>query len=167
MSRIVDHLIVHCSATPGGKDFSAADIDRWHRAKGWLGCGYHFVIRLDGTVESREKGNRCRPLDKPGAHVGDCGKGWNRRSIGICLIGGVDENGKAENNFTPEQMESLYQLLMELDGPNKTILGHRDLIAMTGASPKDCPCFDVVPWLEEYHAMKLDQDWYDRTDKQL
>lgn len=150
MTRMVDTIVVHCSATPYGKDYSAADIDRWHRARGWLMCGYHFVIRLDGTIESAAKGNRTRPLEKAGAHVGGCGAGWNKRSIGICLIGGLDENGDAkEDGFNDEQYQALYSLLLELDldYPDCDILGHRDLIELTNSSPKACPCFDVKPWL--------------------
>ena len=44
-----DTIIIHCSATRAGQDFTAADIDRWHRARGFRSIGYHFVIRLDGT----------------------------------------------------------------------------------------------------------------------
>jgi len=146
-----DHLIVHASATEHGKDFDAADIDRWHRAKGWLGNGYHYVIKLDGTVESKANGARCRPVDKPGAHVGNCGPGWNRRSIGICLIGGLDpETREPTNNYIPEQFAALYELIgglaAEFNIPSENIMGHRDLIAQTDAPPKACPCFDVNTW---------------------
>lgn len=157
MNRNVDHLIVHASATEHGEDFTAADIDQWHRAKGWLMNGYHFVIRIDGTIESKEKGNRTRPLNKPGAHVGDCGKGWNRRSIGICLIGGL-KNGQPSAAYTEAQYESLFELLDELavefDVPSDNIMGHRDLIAITNAPPKACPCFDVKPWLVDTDRRK-------------
>lgn len=149
MTRKVDHLVVHCSATRPDQDIGSAEIDRWHRQKGWWGCGYHYVIRRDGRVESAEAGFRCRPLDKAGAHVGDCGPGWNGRSIGICLIGGVNAAGKAESTFTLEQFDALFALLDDLRDmvPNATILGHRDLIRQTGASPKDCPSFDVRSWM--------------------
>lgn len=145
--RIVDHLVVHASATEEGEQYNAADIDRWHRARGWLGNGYHFVILLDGTLESRENGNRCRPLEKPGAHVGDCGPGWNRRSVGICMIGGLDSRRNPKDTFTDAQMETLFDVLVELDpDEDKQVLGHRDLIERTGAPPKACPCFDAVAW---------------------
>lgn len=158
MNRNIDHIIVHCSATEHGKDFSASDIDKWHRARGWLGNGYHFVIRLDGTIESKAKGNRCRPLDKAGAHVGDCGPGWNRRTIGICLIGGL-KNGKPSVEYTQAQYDSLYRLINDLDDVFRVgverIIGHRDLIQLTGAPPKDCPCFDVQEWLAERDEKEL------------
>ena len=46
-----DTIIIHCSATRAGQDFTATDIDRWHRQRGFRSIGYHFVIRLDGTIE--------------------------------------------------------------------------------------------------------------------
>lgn len=150
--RNIDHIIVHCSASPAHVEFTAADIDRMHRERKWLGNGYHYVIKRNGQVESEATGQKCRPLDKPGAHVGDCGRGWNKRSLGVCLIGGTDDKGKAENNFTPDQMESLKALLEHLRDcfPDSLIMGHRDLIELTNTpNKKDCPSFDVKEWLEE------------------
>ena len=149
MTRQVDHLIIHCSATKANQNITASDIDRWHRERGWWGCGYHFVITRDGRTQSDEAGDRCRPLNQSGAHVGDCGTGWNARSIGICMVGGVGKDGKAENNFTPEQWKALEELVLTLLETNpaiKTIGGHRDLIKKTGAPPKDCPSFSVKDW---------------------
>ena len=70
-----DTIIIHCSATRAGQDFTATDIDRWHRQRGFRSIVYHFVIRLDGTIEP----GRDVALD--GAHC----TGWNHRSIGICF----------------------------------------------------------------------------------
>ncbi len=83
-SSMKDTIIIHCSATRAGQDFTAADIDRWHRQRGFRSIGYHFVVRLDGTIEP----GRDVALD--GAHC----TGWNHRSIGICYIGGLDKNGR-------------------------------------------------------------------------
>ena len=149
MTRNIDHLIIHCSATKAGQNITATDIDRWHREKGWWGNGYHYVITRDGRIQSSENGDRCRPLDKAGAHVGDCGPGWNGRSIAICMAGGVGENGKAEDNFTPEQFAALETLVVATlqRFPSIThIGGHRDLIRKTKAPPKDCPSFSVKDW---------------------
>ena len=44
-----DTIIIHCSATRAGQDITAADIDCWHRARGFWSIGYHYVIRLDGN----------------------------------------------------------------------------------------------------------------------
>ena len=82
--RNIDSIIVHCSATKAGQDFTAADIDCWHRERGFNGIGYHYVIRLDGKLE------KGRDVSLAGAHC----RGWNERSVGICYIGGLDENGR-------------------------------------------------------------------------
>ena len=80
--RTIDKIIVHCSATPRHKDFSAEDIRDWHvKGNGWDDIGYHFVIRLDGSIEYG------RMVDKYGAHV----KSHNYDSIGICYIGGMNK----------------------------------------------------------------------------
>ena len=132
----VDYIAVHCSATRGGQNFTAKDIDGWHRKKGWRCIGYHYVIRLDGTVD------KGRPDDMPGAHV----EGFNSRSLGICLVGGLGPDGKAANTFTPAQFASLEKLLRELHAkhPKAVIQGHRDFPKVA----KDCPSFDVKGWLK-------------------
>lgn len=85
--------------------------------------------------------------------MGDCGPGWNARSIGICLAGGVsqDDVRKAEDNFTENQRGTLIDLLTDLlrRYPRAEVLGHRDLIARTKAPPKDCPSFDVGTLMRE------------------
>lgn len=132
------HIVVHCSATKAEQDIGVRDIDRWHRQRGFLRIGYHYVIRRDGTVEiGRDK----REI---GAHV----SGANQTTLGICLVGGVNANdiAKAENNFTPEQFAALKMLLLELrkDYPAAAIVGHRD---MPGVK-KACPSFDVKEWVQ-------------------
>lgn len=131
----IEYIAIHCSATKG--DVSAATIRRWHTDKGWTDIGYHFVIRIDGTIEL----GRC--LDKTGAHV----KGFNSKSWGICLAGGLDRVGKPENNFTEKQSSSLYALLVTLRhiAPQAHIQGHRDFPGVI----KACPCFNVREWLPE------------------
>ena len=132
--RPIDKLVVHCSATKAGRDFGAADIDRWHRESGYAGIGYHYVIRIDGTVE----------LGRGEATVGAHAVGFNANSIGICLIGGLDQDGKPSGDYTTLQWTALAQLLNELRErfPDIEILGHRDLPKVA----KDCPCFDVRAW---------------------
>lgn len=136
MSNIT-HLIVHCSYTPPKMDIGASDIDRWHRERGWLGCGYHFVIKRDGTVEDG------RPLDKNGAHV----RGMNSTSKGICLVGGMNRSKSgAEVNYTDEQMEALRKLIDDLRDehfPLAKVAGHTDF-----DKHKTCPNFDAAHWYE-------------------
>lgn len=132
-----DFIAIHCSAT-GQQNFTAADIDKWHRKQGWVCIGYHYVIRRDGTVEEG------RDVDVVGAHV----SGFNDVSVGICMVGGVDANDhtKAKNNFTDAQFNSLKQLLVDLKikYPKAKIQGHRDFPNVK----KACPSFEVKDWLK-------------------
>ena len=123
-------IILHCSATPEGRDVDAATIKGWHvNERGWSDIGYHWVIKLDGTIE------KGRNESKAGAHV----KGHNSRSIGVCYVGGVDTNMNPKDTRTDAQKEALHCLLIDLLNryPQAEILGHCDL------SKKDCPSFDA------------------------
>ena len=128
--RKITEIIVHCSATPEGQNFTAEDIDRWHKQKGWQGIGYHYVIYLDGSV------HKGRNEEIIGAHC----LGHNAYSIGVCYIGGLDKWTKApKDTRTDAQKQALIDLLKSLKEkyPNAIIYGHRDF------SKKDCPCFDA------------------------
>lgn len=147
----IDAIVIHCSATRAGQDVRAADIDKWHKERGFAMIGYNYVIDLDGTVEVG------RPLSRDGAHcntAGTSGRSYNRHSIGICYVGGLDKDGKPADTRTPEQKRALrdlvYKLMDEYPGIVE-VIGHRD------ASPdrnkdgkitpnewiKQCPCFSV------------------------
>jgi len=159
-----DHFIVHCTVTsPDMNDIDAYWVDRVHKNKGWSGCGYHAVICRDGTLQMHDDGLPTRPIDKVGAHVGGCGRGWNRRSFGVTLVGGVDENNKPENNFTLAQFDTLYEMIEDFKEShpsplNVKIMGHRDLIAETNAASKACPCFDVEEFMERRLDMEEDEE---------
>lgn len=126
--RKIDRIIIHCSDTPAGRYTTVADIDRWHRERGFKKIGYHYVIYLNGAI------HKGRSETEIGAHC----KGYNAHSIGICYVGGK-ENGKAKDTRTDAQKESLLFLLRDLKKryPQAKICGHRDLDA------RDCPCFDA------------------------
>lgn len=128
--RKISKIIVHCSATPEGRDITIEDIDRWHKARGWKGVGYHYVIHLDGSIHPG------RSEDEVGAHC----SGENSKSIGICYIGGLAKDCLTpKDTRTEAQKQSLLKLLKELKEryPNATIHGHREFAA------KACPCFDA------------------------
>ena len=129
--RKINEIIVHCAATPEGKNFKAADIDRWHRERKMKCIGYHYVVDLDGTVEPG------RPESEIGAHC----LGHNQYSIGVCYVGGLAADGKIpKDTRTATQKEALLALLKKLRAkyPNASIHGHRDFAA------KACPSFDAT-----------------------
>lgn len=131
MSRKITEIIVHCSATPEGRDVSATDIDCWHRQRGFACIGYHYVVRLDGKVETG------RAEDKIGAHC----LGHNANSIGVCYIGGYASDCRTpKDTRTAAQKAALRQLLATLREryPGAVVHGHRDFAA------KACPCFDAT-----------------------
>lgn len=128
--RQIKEIIIHCSATPDGKDYTVNDIDRWHRAKGWNGIGYHFVIYRDGSIHVG------RPLAAVGAHC----QGHNAISIGICYIGGMTADNKVpKDTRTAQQRDSLRALIKQLqeEFPHATIHGHNEF------ANKACPCFRI------------------------
>ncbi len=127
--RKITEIIIHCSATQEGKDFTVQDIDRWHRQRGWNGIGYHFVIYRDGSIHAG------RQLQRVGAHC----KGHNANSIGVCYIGGLSKDGKPKDTRTAAQKKALMELVSKLrqEYPLATVHGHNEFAA------KACPCFDV------------------------
>lgn len=144
INRAITGIVVHCSATREGQYVDAAEIRRWHLAKKWTDIGYHFVIRLDGTVEVG------RPLRTAGAHV----EGHNRTTVGICYVGGVASDGKtAKDTRTPAQKAALLDVLKALKAqyPAAKICGHRDFSPDLNRNGrvdqnewiKACPSFDA------------------------
>ena len=148
-----EYIIVHCFATPPSmKKLDAAWVDKTHRRRGFFnGNGYQEIIKRGGERQNYRTGHLTRRLDQSGAHVGGCGTEWNSKTIGISMAGGVDAKGNPENNFTKAQFKSLLEAIREYQAefniPDSKVIGHRDLIKMTGASPKACPCFSVQNWL--------------------
>lgn len=133
--KATDWIAVHCSASVPDIATDAKVIDRWHRQRGFFMIGYHYVIKIDGTVQPG------RDEDSIGAHV----LSYNATSIGICIVGGVDAAGKSVNNFSPAQFDALEALLrtLKVKHPQAVIQGHRDFPAVA----KDCPCWNVKPWV--------------------
>jgi len=134
--RRITHIVIHCTATPAGREVSVKEIDRWHRARGFAKIGYHYVIHLDGTVSVG------RPEREAGAHV----SGWNATTIGVSYVGGVsaDDHDLARDTRTPAQKEAMEKLVRELVGryPGAEVLGHRDFPGVA----KACPSFDARKW---------------------
>ena len=131
--RTINAIVLHCADTKAGQHFTAADIRRWHLARGFANIGYHFVITLDGKIETG------RPIDQIGAHCTQ--QRMNHVSIGICYVGGRDADGKFADTRTEAQRVAMHSLVKRLatqyNIPESRIFGHRDF------APKACPCFDV------------------------
>ena len=144
-----NYIVIHATASKPSQDIGVAEIDEWHRARGWSVCGYHAVIRLDGSLEFG------RHFDDVGAHV----KGYNRESLGIALVGGLDVVGHPADTFNDAQLYTLsmvVEMLLEAY-PDAKVLGHRDLspdadgdgVVEQSEWLKDCPCFDVRGFFDE------------------
>ncbi len=126
-------LVVHCSATPKTQNMTFAELRHQHMLRGEHDIGYHYVIERDGSIIPG------RPHDMPGAHA----SGYNRHSLGICMIGGrKGKTNKTEDNFTVAQKAALLDLLTTLwctPGQQPEVVGHGDLDGVTHG----CPGFNV------------------------
>lgn len=131
LMREVLYIVVHCSCTRASQKVTVEDIDRWHRAKNWAMIGYHWVVDQDGHISPG------RDEKFAGSHV----KHYNSHAIGVCYIGGKDDQGRYADTRTPEQKAALWFLLKDLKEsyPKAKIVGHRDFPNVS----KLCPCFDV------------------------
>lgn len=128
--RPVNEIIVHCTATPEGRIVTVADIDAWHRARGWSGIGYHRVIGLNGE---RWQG---RALEKIGAHC----EGHNIGTIGVVYVGGLSRDGRdAKDTRSTAQRKALLEELIDLRDRFKIqkVSGHNEY------ANKACPCFNA------------------------
>lgn len=135
--RPISKIIVHCTATREGAPISLDTVRRWHLERGWSDIGYHYLILLDGTIEVG------RPEEIQGAHV----RGYNRDSIGVSYVGGLDRNLTPKDTRTQDQKDSLHNLLSNLMASYKdaTLHGHNEF------SNKACPSFEVS---KEYDYIK-------------
>lgn len=129
--RMINEIIIHCTATPEGRECSVDEIRRWHRQRGFSDIGYHYVVHLDGSVENG------RDVNVSGAHC----SGHNANSIGVVYVGGVAKDGRTpKDTRTQEQKATLASLLIDLRKlyPRAKIHGHRDF------ANKACPSFDAT-----------------------
>ena len=128
--RELNRIMLHCSATKEGKDYSVETIRDWHvKGRGWSDIGYHWVIRLDGSIEVG------RPLERSGAHT----KGHNKDSVGVCYIGGCDADGKPKDTMNPEQEKAWRMIVLSL----RTLYGDLTIHGHNEFAKKACPSFIV------------------------
>lgn len=144
-----DLVVWHCSATRPNQHIGAAQIREWHLAppNSYADIGYHLIIPRSGDLELG------RPLDVIGAHVA----GYNSVSVGVCMVGGLDELGRgfinAPGQYTPEQWKCarLVAAFLRRLYPSANHVGHRDLSPDKNHDGKisqqewlkTCPGFDV------------------------
>lgn len=148
-TRKITEIILHCSASREGDNWSVEGVRKYHKSLGWVDIGYNYYIELDGSVKDG------RNVNISGAHT----VGHNANSIGICYCGGVDRNLKPKDTRTDAQKESLYALVNDLLilYPNATIHCHNEY------ANKACPSFKIdqfknefKQWLAQKHEHKCD-----------
>lgn len=127
--RKITRIIVHCTATKAGREVTVAEIDSWHRARGFRCIGYHYVVNLSGDILTG------RPEAEVGAHC----LGQNSWSIGVAYVGGLDTEGIPADTRTPQQKAALLRLVSDLKAryPSATVHSHYEFAA------KACPCFNA------------------------
>ncbi|WP_278623250.1 N-acetylmuramoyl-L-alanine amidase [Parabacteroides gordonii] len=145
--RKINLIVLHCSATRETAEYTPEQLERDHRAQGFLTAGYNYYIRRSGKVVP------MRPPELIPAHV----KGFNRFSLGVCYEGGLDASGRPKDTRTEDQKAAIRMLLMVLldKYPGCRICGHRDLSPDRNGDGwitpdewlKACPCFNAE---EEY-----------------
>lgn len=149
MSKSLKYLVIHCTATPEGREVSAADIRNWHTSpvskggRGWKQVGYTDIIHLDGTVERLVDNNEDAWVDN--WEVTNGVSGYNSVSRHVVYSGGVAKDGKtAKDTRTPAQTKSMTEYVKDFHKrfPSVRIVGHNELAA------KACPSFDVQKWLK-------------------
>ena len=137
LRKKTEMIVVHCAATKPSMDIGYKEIRKWHvEDNGWDDVGYHYIIKRNGTVEV------ARAEAFQGAHA----PAANSKSIGVCLVGGMAEDGDAENNFTIEQFLTLKDLIKKLKMTNPNIveiIGHCDI----QDNKPNCPGFNLKEWL--------------------
>lgn len=147
-NRKINRIILHSTATPEGMDVDAKRITAWHKQRGWSTIGYHYVVKIDGTIEEG------RNVHTVGAHA----KGYNKSSIGVVYVGGCDEDMNPKDTRTEDQSLALANLLSALMDmyPNATLHGHNEF------ANKACPSFNVQ---EEYSWLINQEEFIESLTK--
>jgi N-acetylmuramoyl-L-alanine amidase len=128
--RAIRFLVIHCTATRQDATIKAIQ-DYWKNTLGWKNPGYHIIIDAAGIPHRLATDSQvCNGVS-----------GHNSNSVHVSYIGGVDASGKAIDNRTPQQKQTLLNLLKEWRKlyPNAVIQGHRDFAGVR----KDCPSFNA------------------------
>ncbi len=144
MCERLRYLVIHCTATPEGREVSSGDIRRWHTSpaseggRGWDRVGYTDMIHLDGTVERLTANNEDVLVDPPEITYG--ARGINRVSRHLVYVGGVAKDARTpKDTRTPAQLQAMAAYVLDFHErfPDVIIIGHNEV------SDKYCPSFDV------------------------
>lgn len=137
--RKINMIVLHCTATIEGKDYSVDTIRQWHLKRGFKDIGYHYIIHPDGKIEAGRK------EEEVGAHT----VGQNANSIGISYVGGLDaKTKKAKDTRTDEQKIALYELVYKL--LHKYNLTIYNVHCHYEFANKACPCYKREDFIKEY-----------------
>ena len=146
----LQRLVIHCTATPEGREVSAADIRHWHcdlvskGGRGWKQVGYTDMVHLDGRVERLVDNNEDAQVDP--WEITNGAKGYNSTSRHVVYVGGCEAHSQnPKDTRTLAQREALEAYVKDFHRrfPSIPIVGHNQLAG------KACPSFDVQAWLEE------------------
>ena len=126
------YLVIHCTATPEGREVSAGEIRRWHTApkaeggRGWKQVGYTDMIHLDGKVERLVRNNEDMQVDA--FEITNGAKGYNAIARHVVYVGGVDATGKAKDTRTEAQRNALAAYVRDFHTrfPQVRIIGHNE-----------------------------------------
>lgn len=150
MKKELKYLVIHCTATPQGREVTSDAIRAWHTApypkgRGWKQVGYTDLIHLDGTIERLVDNNEDAWVDD--WEITNGAKGYNSISRHIVYAGGCDQRMKPKDTRTEAQRKALADYLLDFHRkhPNVKIIGHGDIPGVN----KDCPSFDVSAFLKE------------------
>ena len=146
----LQRLVIHCTATPEGREVSAADIRHWHcdpvskGGRGWKQVGYTDMVHLDGRVERLVDNNEDAQVDP--WEITNGAAGYNSTSRHVVYVGGCEAHSQTpKDTRTPAQKQALEKYVKDFHRrfPGVEIVGHNQLAA------KACPGFDVPAWLKE------------------
>ncbi|MGM9805823.1 MAG: N-acetylmuramoyl-L-alanine amidase [Candidatus Aphodosoma sp.] len=146
----IRYLIIHCTATPEGREVTSDEIRRWHTGpvckggRGWKQVGYTDMVHLDGTVERLVGNNEDANVDP--WEITNGAKSYNSVSRHIVYAGGCAKDGRTpKDTRTAAQRKAMAEYVRDFHRrfPDVRIIGHREVAA------KACPSFDVQKWLNE------------------
>ncbi len=143
--RPVELLIIHCTATPKGREVSSADIRQWHTSpppagRGWRQVGYTDMIHLNGRVERLASNNDDGKVDP--WEITNGAAGFNSKSRHVVYVGGGVKGAEDTRTFAQKPALKKYVTDFVSRVPSVKVAGHYQL-----NSGKKCPSFNVPTWL--------------------